>query len=126
MTVYPQEYKLNCVKIGHFGYDISMSFGNTALASYTYCHDNSNTNPCPGTELVDSTNTVRYTVDITWDGMTVSSGSISQSTNGDQMYQCVLDNQSGADRTRTLTIKGNVYEYYFHYYIYLSVIYMYI
>ena len=43
--------------------------------------------------------------------MNVSSGSISQSTTGDQMYQCVLDNQSGANRTRTLTIKGNVYEY---------------
>ena len=110
MTVYPQEYKLNCIKIGHNEYDISMSIGNTALASYTNCHDNSNTNPCTaGTELVDSTNTIRYTVDITWDGMTVSSGSISQSTTGDQMYQCLLDNQSGGDdRTRTLTIKGNV------------------
>ena len=60
--------------------------------------------------LVSSTYTIRYTVDITWDGMTVSSGSISQSTTGDQMHQCVLDNQSGDDdRTRTLTIKGNIY-----------------
>ena len=126
MTVYPQEYKLNCIKIGHNRYGISMSIGSTALATYSNCNDNSNTNPCPGTELVDSTNTVRYTVNVTWDGMTVSSGSINQSTTGDQMYQCLLDNQRGADRTRTLTIKGNVYEYYFHYYIYLSVIYMYI
>ena len=126
MTVYPQEYKLNCIKIGHNTYSIIMSIDSTALASYTNCNDNSNINPCPGTELVSSTNTIRYTATITWDGMTVSSGSISQSTTGDQMYQCVLDNQSGADRTRTLPIKGNVYEYYFHYYIYLSVIYMYI
>ena len=108
MAVYPQEYKLNCTKIGHHEYDISMSIGSTELASYTNCNDDSN-NPCPGTELVDSTNTVRYTVTITWDGMTVSSGSISQSTTGDQIYQCVLDNPSGGDdRTRTLTIKGNV------------------
>ena len=107
MTVYPQEYKLNCIKIGHHEYGISMSIGNTALASYTNCDDD-NSNPCPGTELVSSTNTIRYTVDITWDGMTVSSGSISQSTTGDQMYQCLLDNPSGGDdRTRTLTIKGN-------------------
>uniref|UniRef100_A0A1X7VM53 Fibronectin type-III domain-containing protein n=1 Tax=Amphimedon queenslandica TaxID=400682 RepID=A0A1X7VM53_AMPQE len=91
MTVYPQEYKLNCTKIGHHGYDISMSIGSTALASYTNCNDDSNTNPCSGTMLVSSTNTVRYTVTITWDGMTVSSGSVSQSTTGDQMYQCVLE-----------------------------------
>ena len=127
MTVYPQEYKLNCIKIGHNRYGISMSIGSTALANYTNCHDDIINSPCPGTVLVSSTNTIRYTVDITWDGMTVSSGSISQSTTGDQMYQCLLDNPSGGDdRTRTLTIKGNVYEYYFHYYIYLSVIYMYI
>ena len=107
MTVYPQEYKLNCVKIGHDRYGISMSIGSTALASYTNCNDNSNS--CPGTELVDSTNTVRYTVTITWDGMNVSSGLNSHSTTGDQMYQCVLDNiNDGANRTRTLTIKGNV------------------
>ena len=111
MTVYPQEYKLNCTKIGHyFGYDISMSINATSLVFYSNCHDyNSN---CPGTVLVSSSNTVRYTVNITWDGMTVSSGSNSQSTTGDHMYQCVLDNPSpGADRTRTLTIKGNVYKY---------------
>ena len=81
----------------------------TALASYTNCYDDSYINPCLGTELVDSSNTIRYTVDITWDGMTVSSGSNSQSTTGDQMYQCVLDNPSGGDdRTRNLTIKGIV------------------
>ena len=108
MTVYPQEYKLNCTKIGHTNYGISMSIGNTALATYTNCDDrNSN---CPGTVLDGNTNTIRYTVNITWDGMTVSSGSISQSTTGDQMYQCVLDNPSaGDDRTRTLTLKGMMF-----------------
>uniref|UniRef100_A0A1X7TS54 Fibronectin n=1 Tax=Amphimedon queenslandica TaxID=400682 RepID=A0A1X7TS54_AMPQE len=104
ITVYPQAYKLNCTKIGHYGYDISMSIDNTALANYANCNDQYSN--CPGTVLVSSTYTVRYTVNITWDGMTVSSGSISQSTTGDQMYQCVLDNPSGgADRTHTLTIK---------------------
>ena len=114
MTVYPQEYKLNCTKIGFHQYDISMSIGNTALASYTNCDDNSNTNPCTaGTVLVSSTNTIRYTVDITWDGMNVSNGSISQSTTGDQMYQCkVVDNhsQGNVNRIRNVTIKGNVYQ----------------
>ena len=112
MTVYPQEYKLNCTKIGHYRYDISVNIGNTALAIYTNCDDrNSN---CPGTELVDSTNTVRYTVNIIWDGMNVSNGSISQSTTGDQMYQCrVADHPDGANaiRIRNVTIKGNVNKY---------------
>ena len=109
MTVYPQEYKLNCTKIGIHMYGISMSIGNTALANYTNCIDDIYTNNCPGTELLDSTNSIRYTVNVTWDGMTVSSGSISQSTIGDQKYQCVLDNPSGGDdRIRNLTIKSNV------------------
>ena len=107
MTVYPQKYKLNCTKIGHWRYGISMSIGSTALANYTNCDDNISNSPCSGTVLVDSTNTIRYTVNITWDGMTVSNGSISQSTTGDQMYQCVLDNiNDGANRTHNLTIKG--------------------
>ena len=111
MTVYPQEYKLNCTKIGHNTYGISMSIGSTALINHTSCYDPASN--CPGTVLVSSSNTVRYTVNMTWDGMTVSSGSISQSTTstGDQMYQCVLDNQDGADRTRILKIRGIAYEY---------------
>ena len=109
MTVYPQKYKLNCTKIGHWRYGISMNIGSTALASYTNCDDRY-TN-CSGTVLVSSTNTIRYTVDITWDGMTVSSGSISQSTTRDQMYQCrVADYPDGnAIRIRNVTIKGNSY-----------------
>ena len=108
MTVYPQEYKINCIKIGQISYSISMSIGNTALANYIACYDY--IIPCPGTVLVSSTNTIRYTVNIKWDGMTVSSGSISQSTTGDQMYQCrVVDYPAGiTNRIRNITIKGNV------------------
>ena len=110
MTVYPQEYKLNCTKIGYHTYSISMSIiDSTALADYTGCIDQNS--KCPGTVLVSSTNTVRYTVTITWDGMNVSSGSISQTTNGDQIYQCRVADHPGsvANRTRTLIIKGNFY-----------------
>ena len=111
MTVYPQEYKLHCVKIGLFQYGISMSIGSTALVSYTSCYDPTNT--CSGTVLVNSTNTLRYTVNITWDGMNVSSGSISQSTTGDQTYQCRVADRPDANaiRIRNVTIKGNVYKY---------------
>uniref|UniRef100_A0A1X7T8W6 Fibronectin type-III domain-containing protein n=1 Tax=Amphimedon queenslandica TaxID=400682 RepID=A0A1X7T8W6_AMPQE len=103
MTVYPQEYKLNCTKIGHYGYAISMNIDSTALASYTNCDDRSST--CPGTVLVSSSNTVRYSVDITWDGMTVSSGSINQYTTGDQTYQCVMEVNNQPTRIRNVTIK---------------------
>ena len=108
MTVYPQEYKLNCTKIGFYQYDISMSIGSTALASHTSCEDRYNTDNCFGTELVRSSHTVRYTVNITWDGMTVSSGSISHSTTGDQMYQCRVadDPDRNEIRIRIVTIKG--------------------
>uniref|UniRef100_A0A1X7THC8 Fibronectin n=1 Tax=Amphimedon queenslandica TaxID=400682 RepID=A0A1X7THC8_AMPQE len=103
MTVYPQEYKLTCTKIGFYHYGISMSIDSTALANYTECYDHSNS--CSGTVLVSNANTVRYTVDITWDGMTVSSGSISQSTTGDQMYQRVVAVTDQPNRTRSVTIK---------------------
>ena len=106
MTVYPQEYKLNCIKIGHPEYGISMSIGSTELASYTNCNDDSTDN-CPGTELDGNTNTVRYTVDITWDGMTVSSGSINQPPTGDQMYQCVVEVTDQPTRIRNVTVKSN-------------------
>ena len=113
MTVYPQEYKLNCTKIGFSRYVISMSIGSTTLTNYPglFCNDVGNT--CSGTVLVDRTNTVRYTASITWDGMTVSSGSISQSTTGDQMYQCRLADHPDASaiRIRNVAIKGNVNKY---------------
>ena len=71
MTVYPQKYKLNCTKIEFHQYDISMSIDSTALASYTRCNDQCSNSPCPGTELDSSTNRVRHTIAITWDGKTV-------------------------------------------------------
>ena len=109
MTVYPQEYKLDCTKIGFPHYDFRMSIGSTALADHTNCLDPNNN--CGGTVLNGAVeNTVRYTFDITWDGMTVSSGSTSQSTIGDQMYQCrIVDHPDGNEiRIRSVTIKGNV------------------
>ena len=110
MTVYPQEYKLDCVKIGFNCYDVSMSIGNTTLTNCTNCHDPDNN--CPGTVLVSINNTIRYTVNITWDGMTVSGRSNSQSTIGDQLYQCRVTDYPGgnANRIRNVTIKGIVNE----------------
>ena len=108
MTVYPQEYKLNCTKIGFRQYGISMSIGSIALTNYnpgSYCNDVGNT--CSG-NVLDGIDTVRYTINITWDGMTVSSGSVSQSTTGDHMYQCrVADHPNSNEiRIHNVTIKG--------------------
>ena len=107
MTVYPQVYQLNCTKIGHHEYGISMNIGSTTLASYTGCNDASDDSPCPGIELVSSSNTIRYTVDVTWDGMIVSSGLGSQSTTGDQMYQCIVEVTNQPIKRRNIIIKGN-------------------
>ena len=89
-----------------------MSIGNTTLTNYpgSFCDDDGNT--CSGTVLDGDTSTVRYTVNITWNGMNVSNGSISQSTTGDQIYQCRVADHPGSNeiRIRTLTIKGNVNE----------------
>ena len=107
MTVFTQEYKLNCIKIGLPQYDISINISSVELASYTNCDDKDSNSPCPGTVIDSSMYTIRYTVTITWDGMTVSSGSISQSTTGDQMYQCILEITDQDTRIRNVTIKGN-------------------
>ena len=107
MTVFPQEYKLNCTKIGHGSYSISMSIGNTTLANYINCIDQLSYSPCPGTVLVSSTNTVRYIVTLIWDGMTVTSESNSRSTTGDQMYQCVVQVTNQPPRIQSVTLTGN-------------------
>ena len=109
MTVYPQKYTLDCTKIGNPNYDaITMKLGNTALAHYENCADENKNSPCPGTVINSDTNTVRYTLNFTWDGITASIGSSNQSRLGDHTYQCFLDNPRGNNRTRTITIKGNV------------------
>ncbi|XP_019853793.1 PREDICTED: uncharacterized protein LOC109583062 [Amphimedon queenslandica] len=105
MTVYPQQYKLNCVKIGFPHYGISMSIGNTPMVHYSCSDATSCYLPCPGTVLASRMYTTRYTVTITWDGMTVSSGAISQSTTGDQKYQCAVVVTDQPTRRRNVTIK---------------------
>ena len=106
MTVFPQEYKLNCSKMGHFAYNgLTMKIASTLLLGYIDCNDNNQ--ECG--DVLDSTfHRVRFSVNVTWDGMTVSSSLNSRSTTGDQTYECSLTAQVSAyDTTRTLTIKGN-------------------
>ena len=109
MTVYPQEYKLNCIKIGFPVYDVRVKIGTTVLANYINCDDLTDDSHCIGTVMDSNMYTIRYTVNITWDGVTVSSESISQSTTGDQMYQCIVEVTDQPIRTRSVTVKGKVY-----------------
>ena len=83
-----------------------MNIGNTALASYTYCDDLYSNSPCTGTVIDRNMYIIKYTVNITWDGITVSSRSISQSTTGDQLYQCVVEVTDQPTRTHNTYIKG--------------------
>ena len=120
MTVYPQEFKLDCIKIGFPGpYDIRMNLSNTVLLSYTRCRYGFN-DDCPGIAIEDDYHpySKRYTVNITWDGMAIGSGSISQSSNGDQVYACEVAVTEGSssrfdlvNRAHTLTIKGTHSDY---------------
>ena len=105
MTIYPQEYNLNCVKIGYYYvYSFTMNIGNTTLANYTRCQTRS---LCPNSVLLHSSNnTIRHTISLSWDGMTVSSESHNHPTTGDQHYQCVLGVINQPTRTHNVTIQG--------------------
>ena len=106
MIVYPQEYKLNCIKIGFSRYNIRISIIKTSLAGYTDCNDDYST--CSVGMVVNGNfRTRKYTITVTWDGMTVSSGSIIRSITGDQMYQCVVEVTDQPTRIRSVTIEGN-------------------
>ena len=105
MTVLPQQYTLTCVKIGFDAYSYFLYFGATQVASATGCPSGGG---CTGRQLLHSSNrTYAHSVTITWDTETISSGSFSQSTTGDHVYQCQVDVLNQPIRTRNVTVKGN-------------------
>ena len=107
MTVYPQEFKLNCVKIGYPEYDIMVIIGNTVVANLTGCDDDYS--PCPQSVLLDGQyliERVRYTFNIMWHKETVSKESFSQSIIGDLHYQCIVDVTDQPIRKHNVTIQG--------------------
>ena len=101
MTVVPQQYTLHCVTTGD----------NTLYSMTLYSNDqqiyngNCGNGICIKYLLHSSNHTLDNTVTITWDTQTISSGSFSQSVNGDQMYRCNVV-QYTANRNRYLTVKG--------------------
>ena len=109
MTVYPQEYTLHCIKVGHPYYNFKMMFDNAVVTNTTGC---SNKKPCAGSSLLHHDNgTLYHNVSIIWDGLTVSSGSSFQQTStGDQIFWCIMgvNERPEYDRTRNVIIKGNI------------------
>ena len=100
MTVVTQQYTLHCVTVGFDSYTITL-YGNDQQIYSGGCGNGN----CIKQLLHSSNNTYDNTVNITWDAETISSGSYSQSVNGDQMYRCnVIRND--ANRNRYLTVKG--------------------
>ena len=105
MTVYPQEYILHCVRIGDKDYNFEMKFDSLTVTNTSGCTDILSS--CSGRVLLqDYSNTYDHTVNISWDGQTITSGSsFSQSNTGDQTFQCNMSIDAHF-RFRDITIKG--------------------
>ena len=101
MTVVPQQYSLHCVITGDPGdYTITL-YGNDQQIYNGGCFNGN----CTKKLLYSSNGTYDNTITITWDTETISSGSFSQSVNGDQMYRCNVV-RSDSVRDEYLTVKG--------------------
>ena len=106
MTVYPQEYTLHCIKTGFTPYIIELNLGSTSLIDETGCTNTPSS--CSGDRevLQDFSNTIRNSFTFSWDGMTISNESYSQSFTGDQHYQCIVRVPDQTPRIRNVTIQG--------------------
>ena len=106
MTVYPQEYTLHCVKTGFPTYIFELNFGNTSLINETGCTNTPSS--CSGDRVLlqDFSNTIQNSFTFSWDGMTISNESYSQSFTGDQHYQCIVSVPDQTPRIRNVTIQG--------------------
>ena len=100
MTVYPQKFELNCLKVGQIKHLFNMILGNKVLAE---C----GTNPsCSEGMFIN--NTVKHVVNLIWNGMTISNSDIGHlSVTGDQHYQCTVFVDNQTPRIRNVTIRGN-------------------
>ena len=106
MTVYPQKYTLHCVKTGFDSYIFELNLGNTVLINEIGC--TSDLSSCSGDRVLlqDVSNTIRNSFNFSWDGMTISNESYSQSFTGDQHYQCIVRVPDQTPRIRNVTIQG--------------------
>ena len=108
MTVVPQQYTLHCVNTGDRSYTYTLYYGSQQISQAHYVNlqqlSQTNCGNCRET-LYSSNYTYDNNVTITWDTVNISSGSFSQSVNGDQMYRCNVVEYI-ANRDRDITVKG--------------------
>ena len=100
MTIVPQQYTLHCVSTGTIpteSYSITFYYDDNQQISHSNCAN------CVRQLLHSSNGTYDHTVTVTWDTQTISSGSFSQSVNGDQLYRC---NVQPNNKNHDLTVKG--------------------
>ena len=104
MTVYPQKYTLHCVKTGHPYYNFETRLGGSTVTRASGCTDTLSS--CSGRMLLQD-NTYDHTVNISWDGQTITSGSsFNQSNTGDQTFQCNMWVNNQTRRLRNEIIRG--------------------
>ena len=106
MTIYPQEYTLHCVKTGKNPYIFELNLDDTSLIDETGCTNTPSS--CSGDRVLlqDFSNTIQNSFTFSWDGMTISNESYSQSFIGDQDYQCIVRVPDQTPRIRNMTIQG--------------------
>ena len=102
MTVVPQQYTLHCITTGSNGaYRITMYYNNDRQIYNENCLNGN----CTRYLLHSFNYTYDNNVTITWDTETISSGSFSQLTIGDQIHRCNVT-EVLVHRERFLTVKG--------------------
>ena len=114
MTVFPQQFTLNCVKIGteHFSYSLYLYMHNGTLLEITSVVNCSNmmTNCTVGSRAsLEDINNYAYlhSISLTWDTVAVSSNSFNKSSNGsDLVYQCKII-IGEISSLQTVRVKGN-------------------
>ena len=107
MTVFPQQFTLNCVKIGteHFNYSLYLYNETLEIASAVNCGNIMTTCTTGKRTLLKNMNNNAYlhSVIFTWDTVAVSNSSLS---NGDHEYQCEII-IGEISSLQTVTVKGN-------------------
>ena len=110
ITVLPQTYTLHAVKIGQYYIDSADWYYETASTSIELCSVNNYQYNCTndnGIAIDKGNGRWEYSLIVTWDGDTINSGILSQSSNNaDHEYRFYL-NASEVMRNHSITITGN-------------------
>ena len=112
MTVFPQQFTLNCVKIGteNFNYSLYFKHGTTVIANAIDCYEGTNCTIGHRTLQDVNDNAFVHSVSLTWDTAAVSSSSFNKLFNGDHEYQCEIIFGINSN-LQTVKVKGNIMKF---------------